>query len=269
MKDQDWASAADPRRRVGRAVEFHTRIGSTNDRARAALADGDGEGLAVVADLQIAGRGRRGRTWESPAGANLMVSVAARPRLAADAVGLLGIASAVAVRDACASLGPGLNLRVKWPNDVVAGDGRKVAGLLVETTMHGELLADAVIGAGINVNWAADAMPAELRARAVSLCELAGVELDRVALLRTLLDRLDAELAALERGVSPLERLAAVSALDGRLVMVDTGGERVQGTAIGLSADGQLLLDTDAGRRVLAVGEVISVRDVAPAAVAS
>ena len=269
MKEQDWASAADPRRRVGRAVEFHASIGSTNDRARAALAEGDGEGLAVVADVQTAGRGRRGRTWDSPPAANLMVSVAVRPRLAADAVGLLGIASALAVRDACASLAAGVALQVKWPNDVVAGDGRKVAGLLVETAMHGELLADAVIGTGINVNWVADAMPAELRARAVSLCDLAGAELDRVALLGTLLDRLDAELAALQAGDSPLARLAAVSALDGRLVTVDTGGEQVQGMAIGLSADGQLLVDTNAGRRALAVGEVVSVRGALPATVAS
>ena len=78
----DWSRAADPGRRIGRAIEFHAEIASTNDRARAALAEPGGEGLAVVADLQTAGRGRRGRTWISPAGANLLFSVAWRPTVA-------------------------------------------------------------------------------------------------------------------------------------------------------------------------------------------
>ena len=75
-----WTAAADPRRRIGHAVEFHPEIGSTNDRARELL-ETDGAGIAVVTDLQTAGRGRRGRTWVSPAGVNLMCSVALRPRL--------------------------------------------------------------------------------------------------------------------------------------------------------------------------------------------
>jgi len=263
MTEHSWASAADPARRVGRRVEFHAAIASTNDRARAALASGEaeGDGMAVVADLQTAGRGRRGRAWESPSGANLMVSVGVRPRLAARDAGLLGIAAALAVRDASASMLPADGLRMKWPNDVVTVDGRKVAGLLVETAIRGDDLAEAVIGMGINVNWPAAEMPAELHGRAVSLCDLAGGPLDRLELLRRLLDALAAEIEALERGVSPLERVARVSALDGRRIVVDTGDGHVEGTAKGLTADGQLLLQTPAGVTTLAVGEVMSVRD--------
>ena len=261
VTEPDWTSAADPARRVGQAVEFHPEIGSTNDRARAALAEPDGEGLAVVADLQTAGRGRRGRSWASPSGVNLMVSVGLRPRLTASRAGLLGIVSALAVRDASASLLPNDVLRVKWPNDVVAADGRKVAGLLVETAVSGDQLTEAVIGMGINVNWPADEMPADLAERAVSLCDLGDRQLDRVELLRRLLPALDRELTALEGGQSPIERLAAVSALDGRQVSVDTGSEQLDGTAAGISADGQLLLDTPDGRRTIAVGEVVSVRE--------
>ena len=269
MTDHDWGSAADPTRRVGRSVEFHAEIGSTNDRARAALAEPGGDGLAVVANLQTAGRGRRGRSWESPSEANLMVSVGLRPRLAASSAGLLGIAAALAVRDACARSLPGPALWVKWPNDVVADDGRKVAGLLAETAVHGDALVEAIVGIGINVNWRSVDMPPELRGRAVSLCDLAGGPVGRVALLRRLLDLLDAEIAALEAGGSPVDRLAAVSALDGRHVTVDVGGAQVGGVAVGVSPDGQLLLDTEAGLRTLAVGEVVSVRELPSAAVAS
>src|SRR5262245_36262638 len=86
--EPSWAAASDPSRRIGRIVEFHTEMGSTNDRAREALAAGVGDGLVVVADLQTAGRGRRGRTWTSPAGVNLMLSVGLRPRLDAADAGL-------------------------------------------------------------------------------------------------------------------------------------------------------------------------------------
>ena len=261
MNDASWSAAADPSRRIGRTVEFHSEIGSTNDRAREALAAGVGDGLAVVADLQTAGRGRRGRTWTSPAGVNLMVSVALRPHLGAADAGLLGISAALAVRAACASLVPNADLRVRWPNDVVTGDGRKLAGLLVETALEDGRLSEAIIGSGINVNWPLAEMPDEVRERATSLLELAGGPVDRVALLAAVLDALEAGIAALEGGESPVPRLAAVSALDGRQVTVDLGSDRLDGTAAGISEQGLLLLDTEAGRVALAVGEVVAVRD--------
>ena len=261
MNDASWSAAADPSRRIGRTIEFHAEIGSSNDRAREALASGAGDGLAVVADLQTAGRGRRGRTWASPAGVNLMVSVGVRPRIEGSDAGLLGIACAMAVRDACAAQVPAADLRVRWPNDVVDDDGRKLAGLLVETAMEDGRLAEAVVGIGINVNWYLTDMPRELRDRATSLVELAGHPIDRVTLLSAVLAALDGALTALERGKSPLARLARVSALDGRQVTVDLGTERLVGMAAGVSEHGLLLLDTDAGRVALAVGEVVAVRD--------
>jgi BirA family biotin operon repressor/biotin-[acetyl-CoA-carboxylase] ligase len=259
-----WSRVADPARRVGRTVEFHAEIGSTNDRARAALREPGGEGLAVVADLQTAGRGRRGRSWESPAGVNLTVSVGVRPLLEPSRAGLLGIAAAVATRDACFALAPDATFAIRWPNDIVTGSGDKVAGLLVETAVEDGRLVEAVIGIGINVNWRRFAMPAEIAARATSLADLAGRDLDRTALLAVLLDALDAELTALERGASPVDRFRSVSALDGRRVGVELGGELLEGIAAGIADDGALVLDTDAGRVALTLGEVISVRDADP-----
>jgi BirA family biotin operon repressor/biotin-[acetyl-CoA-carboxylase] ligase len=272
--DASWSAAADPSRRIGHAVEFHPEIGSTNDRARQALAEPGGEGRAIVADLQTAGRGRRGRTWSSPAGVNLMLSVGARPRIDPGDAGLLGIGGALAVRDACAAVvadaaaanaaaNAAADLRVRWPNDVVTGSGRKLAGLLVETALEEGRLAEAVIGIGINVNWPRADMPEDVRDRATSLLELSGGPIDRVALLSAVLAALDAQVAALERGESPVARLAAVAALDGRRVTVDLGGERLDGTVRGVSAQGLLLLETDAGPMALAVGEVVAVRDAA------
>ncbi len=264
-----WSRAADPARRLGRRVEFHAEIGSTNDRARAALREPEGNGLAVVADLQTAGRGRRGRAWVSPAGVNLAVSVGLRPRLEPPQAGLLGIAAALAVREACATASPEAALFIRWPNDVVTADGDKVAGLLVETAVEDGRLVEAVLGIGINVNWRRAEMPAEIRARATSLAALAGRELDRVALVGELLEALDAELTALEGGASPVGRFRAVSALDGRLVGVELGEQVLEGTAAGIADDGALLLDTPVGRVSLTIGEVVSVRDAEPVEVSA
>jgi BirA family biotin operon repressor/biotin-[acetyl-CoA-carboxylase] ligase len=263
----DWSRAADPVRGIGHAVEFHAEIASTNDRARAALDEPGGEGLAVVADLQTAGRGRRGRTWISPPGANLLVSVAWRPQVAPRLTGLLGIAMALAVRDACASLVPDAGLSIRWPNDVVDRDGRKVAGLLVETALEAGELAEAVAGIGINVNWLQADMPAEIRDGATSLQALLGAPLDRVELLERVLTALDAEARALERGESPVPRLREASWLDGRIVEVDTGAATISGRVAGLADDGSLFLDTDAGRVALSVGEVARVQAAPPAGV--
>jgi len=259
-----WSRVADPDRRVGRRVEFHAEIGSTNDRARAALREPDGEGLAVVADLQTSGRGRRGRAWISPAGVNLAVSIGLRPRLEGRLIGLLGIAAALAVRDACAGVAPEADLLIRWPNDVVTDGGDKVAGLLVETAVGDGRLMEAVIGIGVNVNWRRAEMPEEIAARATSMAELAGRDLDRVALLEALLRALEAELSGLERGDSPVARFRAVSALDGKRVAVEMGDEVVEGNAAGIADDGALLLDTAAGRVALTIGEVVSVREAQP-----
>lgn len=257
----DWSRAADPARRLGHAVEFHAEIASTNDRARAALAERGGEGLAVVADLQTAGRGRRGRTWISPAGANLLFSVAWRPTIAPRLAGLLGGSAALAVRDACASLVPSAGLAIRWPNDVVDRDGRKVSGLLVETALEAGELAEAVVGIGINVNWLPADMPAEIAGGTTSLQVLHGSQIDRVLLLGTMLGALDAEAQALERGDSPLPRLRASSWLDGREVEVETGAATISGRAAGIADDGSLLLDAEVGRVALSVGEVARVRE--------
>ena len=261
----EWSRAADPARRIGHAVEHHPSIGSTNDRARELLAGPTGEGIAVVADHQTSGRGRRGRTWVSPPGRNLMVSVAVRPRLDRGRAGLLGIAAAVAVRDACDGAAGDRRIGLRWPNDVVSADGLKLAGLLLETTLVGERLVDAVIGVGVNVNWRRAEMPPEIAERASSLADLAGTDLDRVALLADLLARLDREIAALEEGISPVDRFREASVLDGREVSVEVGPERLDGTVSGIAGDGALLLDTATGRLALSVGEVVAVRDAAGA----
>jgi BirA family biotin operon repressor/biotin-[acetyl-CoA-carboxylase] ligase len=250
------AELGSPARRVGRSVEYHERIGSTNDRAREWLrADGD-DGIVVVADQQTAGRGRRGRSWQSPPGVNLMLTAGMRIGLPAEAAWQLGASTALAVSAACA---PYANLQVKWPNDLVTREGAKVAGLLLETALADDLLVQAIVGIGINVNWRRAEMPEEIAARATSLLDLGGAEVDRMTLLSRLLDELDVEVLALERGESPLARLRAASWLDGRPVRVTAEENEVEGVVAGIGDDGALVVETELGRQVVSYGEVVAV----------
>jgi len=172
----------------------------------------------------------------------------------------LGAAAALALVDACRSvLPPSSGVGLRWPNDLVDGDGRKIAGLLAETAIVSGRVREAVIGSGVNVNWTRAAMPDEIAERSSALCELAGGQVDRVALLRDYLARLDAGIAAVAAGESLLERFRAVSWLTERRVEVAVGDVSIAGTVAGIGDDGSLLLETDAGRLALGYGEVLRV----------
>jgi BirA family biotin operon repressor/biotin-[acetyl-CoA-carboxylase] ligase len=252
-----WTDAADPRRRIGRAVEFVPVIGSTNDRARDLLSQPHGEGVAVVADLQTAGRGRHRRSWTSPAGLNLTLSVGTRPSvLPAIDAWMLSAVAGMAVLDAAR---PHAALALAWPNDVVAADGRKVAGILVETTLAGDLVRDAVIGLGVNVNWRPADMPDELRARATSLADVAGRAIDRVELLGRLLSALDAEIAALDDGRSSLARYREACVTLGTEVRVEAPGGPLEGRAVAIDDHGALVVESARGTVAVTSGEVVRV----------
>ena len=262
----EWAAAARPGARVGHTVEHHAEIGSTNDRARAALAGPGGNGLAVVADRQLAGRGRMGRSWLSPSGTNLLLSVGLRLDLRIECAWWLAAAAALAVREAAASVASATQLAVRWPNDMVTSDGLKVAGLLTETQVEGERVVGAVIGIGINVNWRRSAMPPDIAPGATSLADLAGAPVDRLELLSSLLAALDGEIRQVEAGASPLERFQAASWLTGRAIEVETPAGRLFGVAGEIADNGGLILDGPTLRTTVSVGEVIRVHPQAASA---
>lgn len=254
---QPFADAARHGRRIGHAVEVHASLGSTNDRARELLASGTGEGIVVVAEEQTLGRGRRGRTWTSPPGRNLTMSVGLRPRLAATDAWQLGQAAALAARNACSTIAP---VWLKWPNDVIAEDGRKLGGLLVEAAIDGQSVTEAVIGIGINVNWAVSQMPDEIAATATSLASLTGSEVDRAGLLGRLLDELDEEVRRIESGESPLARYRDACRTIGASVAVDLGTRQVLGVATGIDDHGALQVRTADGLVTVATGQVVHAR---------
>ncbi len=227
----------------GRPFRFFERIGSTQDIARDwALADPPApEGAVVIAEEQIAGRGRQGRAWYSPPGTALLFSVVVRPALSAVHLQRATMAAGLALAD---TLTPwcGAAFALKWPNDGVI-HGKKVCGILSEATWLGDRLVAVVVGIGLNVR--VDFAGTELSGRATSLEAELRHPVDRAALLAELLAHLDRWLA---RAPDP----AIVAAWRARL---STLGERV--TVYPVSVQGQTPLFTGVAEDVDEVGALL------------
>jgi BirA family biotin operon repressor/biotin-[acetyl-CoA-carboxylase] ligase len=231
---------------LGRDIEYHSELASTQDRARA-LASTRGDAHAVVvAEHQSAGQGTRGRSWVAPAGASLLASWLFRPAPAEP--GLFALLAGVAVARALARLGMS-DASLKWPNDVEAGH-KKVAGALAHATTAGEG-GSLVLGIGVNVHQRFDDFPPELRATATSLA-LAGHDVDRLSLFVDLTRELDRIALPAERQPA-LEEWRGRSTLLGREVEVTRDGRLVvRGVARDIAEDGALLV----GSERVVVGDV-------------
>lgn len=225
------------------AVEHHARLASTNDRARDLAAEGAGD-LAVLADVQTGGRGRRERAWASPPG-GIYCSVVLRPALAPGRVQLLTLAGAVAAVRAIRAAG--MTAGIKWPNDVLTPDGRKLAGVLTEAATGGGAVEWAIVGIGLN----AAVEPGMLPSGAASVSAVVG-DVDRTAMTRRLLEGLHELRSALGDIPDAWRRHARTP---GRDVRVETDEGVVEGRAVDIDTTGALILETDAGRRTVSVGD--------------
>ncbi len=234
-------------RRLGRAYEFLSACTSTNDVVRGCAAAGAAEGLVIVADSQSAGRGRLGRSWHSPPGQNLYLSLLLRPALPARQVTPLTLLAGAALARTLAEAGA--TPRLRWPNDLLvpaAGEFRKAAGILSEMATDGEGVRHIVMGVGLNVN--SQDLPPELARRATSLCMAFGRAFDRVQLLVDFLAAFEATYDDfLARG--PASGLAdwRRHADLGRVCRIGQDGTKVEGVATDIDESGALLVRDDAG----------------------
>lgn len=213
--------------------------GSTNDDLRALADAGAPHGTAILAESQTAGRGRLGRVWEVPPGSAVLLSILLRPVLAARDVPLLCLAAAVATADAC-----GPSFAIKWPNDVLAPDGRKVAGILAEMELSKQGVRHVVIGIGVNVTAAPPLSTSACLAEFID-------PPNRLHLAKALVDGVLSraeQVATAPRDM--LDQWRARSHTLGRRVAIGA----VSGLALDVEASGALLVQGDDGvvRRVLA-----------------
>ena len=229
-------------REIGRAVEYHASIPSTQDRAREL--GRDSVPMIVVADQQTAGHGRGDKAWLSEPGTSLLASWTFRPAPAEP--GLFTLLAGVAVTMALRPLGVA-DLGLKWPNDVWLSNG-KIAGVLAHAT--GDHL---VIGIGVNVSQRE--LPRDLAHTATTLLR-AGHDIDRLALLARITAELDGVADAANREGALAEWRKRSITLTRDVEVTDAGGAPFRGRAIALADDGALVVETPYGQQRVIAGEV-------------
>ncbi len=244
--------------RFGKSFHYFDEIGSTNSHARELAEAGAAEGTVVVAESQSQGRGRLGRRWESPPFTNLYLSILLRPKLSPAHAAQITLMAAVALADVVDAYVPG-QTAIKWPNDILIGN-KKLAGILTEASCDTERVHYVILGVGVNLNYASDAMPEELRRRATSLLEVTGKTVHRESFLQRLLQGIERCYGELEQaGFDALaRRWQSYFAWRGRRLRIELLDQVTLGTAQGIDRDGALVLVDESGneQRILA-GDVI------------
>lgn len=233
------------------ALHLFGRVGSTNDVARALAEGGAPAGTAVLAEEQVAGRGRGGKHWSSSAGLGIWLSVVLRPE-ALPAPGLLPLRVGLAAAAALDSFVRPARVEVKWPNDLQV-TGRKLGGILCEASWDGSGPSFVVVGVGVNAAHAPEDFPAPLRPLATSLRLAAGWSPPRAEVAGALVRSVAGLPAGAGATLSPAElaELQRRDPLRGRAVrVVADGAAPLEGTALGVSPDGSLRLRTAAGETV-------------------
>ena len=243
--------------RIGKRIHAYETTDSTMDVAHRLAAAGEPEGSVVVAEAQGKGRGRMGRTWVSPKGKGIYLSVILRPDLQLTEIPRITLVAAVAAARVVEA-GTGLKPEIKWPNDLLLG-GKKIAGILTELNAELNRVHYVVIGIGMNVNTPADKLPAH----GTSLAQERGERVDRLQLARTLLTHLDRIYAQfLDGGMAPiLESWRQFAGFLGRRIRVALEGRTLDGQAVDVDPSGALLVRTDTGLvESVSAGEVLLVR---------
>ncbi len=243
------------RLRVAIPCTVLAEIDSTNSEAERRLAAGDEAPFTVLALRQTAGRGRLGRRWHSEQAGNLYLSLAFRPFIETARLSPFTLWMGLAL---CAHLESALGIRLglKWPNDLLDGDGRKVAGMLTEARIDADRVRDLVFGLGLNIG----ARPTELRDIASSLRDAGDKPLDANAVTAGVIGALSEAWEAFEDGSfrrSFAKLHARFDCLAGRRVRVTLRGKPIAGIAEGIDESGALLLRLPSGKRTaVASGEV-------------
>lgn len=246
---------------AGKEVLYFAETDSTNTEAKKAAENGAPHGTLAVAEHQTGGKGRRGRTWDSPGGTGIFMSLILRPDMAPPHASMLTLVAALAAAkgiEVCAQVEP----LIKWPNDIVI-NGRKICGILTEMSADPDCINYVVVGIGINVNM--EQFPEEICQVAASIYTESGRKLKRSVLISAVMEAFEEYYSAFMETADMsglLEEYNGKLANCGRTVRVlDPAGE-YSGTAQGINSQGELLVEMeDKTVRTVMSGEV-SVRGI-------
>lgn len=241
-------------KRLGRRIHYFAQLDSTNSHARRLAEKGSLEGEIVIAETQSQGRGRLSRVWVSPSHINLYLSFILRPHLPPIHAPQITLMAAVALADTIASF-TSIPPAIKWPNDILLG-GKKLAGILCESSCASDRIEFVILGIGINLNYPNELMPESIRNRATSLLVVNREFINRETFASRLIQDLDRCYGELEElGFSAIaSRWEGRFGWRGKKVKVEVFDQVVVGTAAGIDRDGALIVLDERGvpHRVIA-----------------
>lgn len=245
---------------VGTEICYFDVTDSTNTQAKS-LGEGDApNGTLVVAGKQESGRGRRGRSFESPAGTGIFMTLLLRPEIEPQNASMLTLVSALAVAKGIEHM-VDLPVQIKWPNDIVI-NGKKVCGILTEMSAQMDYVNYIVIGIGVNVG--NEEFPEEIKDVATSIYLESGKHVNRAMLIEKIWEEFEDyyELYEKTQDLSSLvKEYDSYLVNRGQKVRVLDSKEPYEGKAMGITDRGELIVDTWEARRLVSAGEV-SVRGV-------
>ena len=241
---------------IGNTVRHYEELTSTNDTALDLAAAGAPEGAVVRADAQTGGRGRIGRTWNSGRGKGLYLSVILRPQLPVKELGLLSLAAGAAVRAALRSAA-GLDALIKWPNDVLV-NGKKIAGVLMESRAGDSGVEYIVLGIGVNTDWDDGDLRGDFRVPPTAVNLETGVPAQQELLFSTLLAELDRIYREICSGKAERLIREVSDSLDrrGGEIILALPDRRISGILEGITAGGGLALRVSGSREIFFSGEL-------------
>lgn len=246
---------------IGNKIYYYDSIDSTNKMAKD-IAHREEEGTVIVAEEQLEGRGRLGRTWESPKKKGIYFSIILKPRVSPTKVAKLTLLGAAAVNLALDEIG--IHSQIKWPNDIVI-NGKKVCGILTEMSSELNLINYVVIGIGINVNLGEENISEDIKHKATSLKIESKNEVSRKNLLAAILNRFE-ELYVLFKDdgeiADAIEICRNNSAVIGKEVLVMDGNDEKVGKAIDINEDGELIVVFEDGKAESIFSGEISIRGI-------
>lgn len=246
---------------AGRELYYYESTDSTNLQVKRLMEEGAPEGVLVVGGEQKQGRGRRGRSWQSPPGTNIYMTLGLRPEFQPDLAPMVTLIDALAVAEAVEQT-CGLQTRIKWPNDVVIG-GKKICGILTEMSAETGYIHYVVIGTGINVN--IKEFPEEIRETATSLYLEKGETVLRAPIVAKTMEYFE---SYYEKFIQTMDLSLLMEDYNKRLVNKDAAVKvldpqnEFEGTARGIDEKGQLLVERQDGTVETVYAGEVSVRGV-------
>lgn len=244
-----------------RKIIHYKQIDSTNTELSRLALRGAEHGTVVIADEQTAGRGRRGREWESPAEDNIYMSMLLRPQIMPEKAPMITLVMAYAIAKVLKEYGFS-NVQVKWPNDLIVS-GQKVCGILTEMVLAECEVDYIIIGVGVNVN--TQKFPDELKDKATSLYQVSGKFLKRQSLIQDIVECFEKEYQKFERfnDLSFLqEEYNEMLVNCGKEVRVLEPGNEYQAVALGINQMGELRVRLASGEEAEIFAGEVSVRGV-------